>query len=441
MKLSTAIAVLVASTFVVTDALPGPTGQVTVPLQQNTRFRPNPSTSVRRARDRYSKFLKGKPALSNKVKVDSTNDISNGYDRNTVGVVEAEDYLYDVQYFAEINIGTPPQTFKLNLDTGSADLWTTSKECLGCASSHAAFDHEASESYKPSDKTWNIQYGDGSKASGVVGFDTVSMGGLVLQNQAVELATSEEKFDNEPIDGIMGLGFKQLCTVYGIDTVLENLRNQEVVQHSMFGVWFGKQINGGGGEYVFGGHNSNRYVGELTRVPVQNVQGYWGIIINNGHVGDKLIPWEVDEELLPAYLDILSGFDLPVDDVTSIALPNVPPMTAIVDTGTTLIILPPGVAQLIGSLYGAEQNEDGTFNISCDESQVPPLTLNIGGRDFTVPPDSLIYYRDTEKGKCLAGFAQADFPFIILGITFLKNNYVVFDYDAIPAVHIAPAKF
>ena len=150
----------------------------------------------------------------------------------------------------------------------------------------------------------------------------------------------------------------------------------------------------------------------------------------------------MDDDQLDVYTDILSGFDLPaVKAITDLALPNVPPMTAIVDTGTTLIILPPGVAQLIGSLYNAEQNDDGTFNIDCDPSNVPPLTLNIGGTDFVIPSDSLIYYHDQEKNTCLAGFAQANFPFIILGITFLKNNYVVFDYDTSPAVHIAQAKF
>jgi len=36
---------------------------------------------------------------------------------------KAEDVEHNSLYIAEVGIGTPPQTVKLNLDTGSADTW------------------------------------------------------------------------------------------------------------------------------------------------------------------------------------------------------------------------------------------------------------------------------------------------------------------------------
>lgn len=36
---------------------------------------------------------------------------------------QVEDVEHNTLYIAEVGIGTPPQTVKLNFDTGSADTW------------------------------------------------------------------------------------------------------------------------------------------------------------------------------------------------------------------------------------------------------------------------------------------------------------------------------
>jgi hypothetical protein len=79
----------------------------------------------------------------------------------------------------------------------------------GKASGHAIFDPNKSTTWKASDgQTWEIQYGDGSTASGVVGTDDVRVGGLSISNQSVQLAkTMAPSFESSKCDGLMGLGF------------------------------------------------------------------------------------------------------------------------------------------------------------------------------------------------------------------------------------------
>lgn len=42
---------------------------------------------------------------------------------NPANPIQVEDVEHNTLYIAEVGIGTPPQTVKLNFDTGSADTW------------------------------------------------------------------------------------------------------------------------------------------------------------------------------------------------------------------------------------------------------------------------------------------------------------------------------
>lgn len=62
--------------------------------------------------------------------------------------------------------------------------------------------------------SWKIRYGDGSNASGIVGTNNVTLGGLTVENQAIELASKlSPQFTKGAGDGLLGLAFGKINTV------------------------------------------------------------------------------------------------------------------------------------------------------------------------------------------------------------------------------------
>ena len=78
----------------------------------------------------------------------------------------------DVEWAGNIQIGTPPKTFLIDFDTGSADLWVPSSSCSQCASSKSKYDAKASSTGAEQNGSFEIRYADGSNATGPIYADT-----------------------------------------------------------------------------------------------------------------------------------------------------------------------------------------------------------------------------------------------------------------------------
>ncbi|XP_056670601.1 renin-like [Monodelphis domestica] len=89
---------------------------------------------------------------------------------------ELEEYLYDevpsvvltdiadTQYYSEISIGSPPQTFKVIFDTGSSDFWVSSSQCDPINSTselYKTYDASKSSTYQTNGSEFIIHYASG----------------------------------------------------------------------------------------------------------------------------------------------------------------------------------------------------------------------------------------------------------------------------------------
>ena len=79
---------------------------------------------------------------------------------------------------------------------------------------HSIYTSSKSSTYKAkSGYTWDIEYADGSGASGVVGTDTVTVGKTVVKGQVIELAKKvSSEFVSDASDGLLGLSFSSINT-------------------------------------------------------------------------------------------------------------------------------------------------------------------------------------------------------------------------------------
>lgn len=219
--------------------------------------------------------------------------------------------------YSEIAIGTPPQTFKVVLDTGSSNLWVPSSSCNSIACFlHTKYDSSASSTYKQNGSEFEIRYGSGS-LSGFVSQDTVQMGDIKIQHQDFAEATSEPglAFAFGRFDGILGLGYDSI-SVNSIVPPFYNLVDRGLLDEPVFSFYLGNSANGDGdeSEVCLGGINKNHYTGNLIRIPLRR-KAYWEVDLDSLTFGDETV--ELDN----------TG--------------------AILDTGTSLIAMPSTIAELL----------------------------------------------------------------------------------------------
>ncbi|MCJ1350368.1 MAG: Vacuolar protease A [Icmadophila ericetorum] len=316
----------------------------------------------------------------------------------------------NAQYFSDISIGTPPQDFKVVLDTGSSNLWVPSQQCGSIACYlHNKYDSGSSSTHKANGSSFEIQYGSGS-LSGFVSNDVVTMGDLKIKNQDFAEATEEPglAFAFGRFDGIMGLAYDTI-SVNKIVPPFYQMLDQKLLDEPVFAFYLSDTASGAESEVTFGGVDKSHYTGKLTKIPVRR-KAYF----------------EVD-------LDAISFGDATAQlDNTGVIL----------DTGTSLIALPSTLAELLNKEMGATKSYNGQYTVECDKRDtLPDMTFTLTGYNFSITPYDYIL---EIQGSCISTFMGIDFPepvgpLAILGDAFLRKWYSVYDIGS-NSVGLAQAK-
>ncbi|KAJ2797803.1 aspartic proteinase precursor [Coemansia guatemalensis] len=304
----------------------------------------------------------------------------------------------NAQYYGEIEVGTPPQTFKVVFDTGSSNLWVPSAECssISCFF-HSKYDHSQSSTYKANGTDFAIAYGTGS-LEGYISQDRVSVGGIAIDNQQFAEATKEPglTFAFGRFDGIMGMGYDRI-SVKGVVPPFYHMVNNKLIDEPVFSFYMSDTKKGDDGELILGGYNEDHFEGDLSWAKVRR-KGYWEVELEKAQFGDE-----------------------------EIELENV---GAAIDTGSSLLVLPTMMADLLNKEIGAKKNFAGQYTVDCDKiPSLPPFTLQFDGKKYALDAEDYIL---NVQGQCISGFMGMDIPaplgpIWIIGDVFLRKFYTVYD--------------
>lgn len=239
-------------------------------------------------------------------------------------------------------------------------------------------------------------YGDGTGANGIVYTDRVQVGNTFVTKQAVQSATevsegiARDKFSH----GIVGLAFTSLNTVRPSvqKTYFDNVQNSLSLP-----VFTANLQKGKAGNYNFGYINQGEYSGTIKFNTVDKSSPWWQFTVEGFQIGTGA-PYHKYK------------------------------YSAIVDTGTTLLLVP----NLIVTGYyrkvkGAKLDpKHGVWTFPCT-SKLPDYYFGMGTYRGRVPGSYINYGRLTQD-TCYGGIQSSEgIGFAILGDILLKAQFVVFD--------------
>jgi hypothetical protein len=259
------------------------------------------------------------------------------------------------------------------------------------------------ELYQVSQTTFSVAYGTGS-VSGVVGTDTLHFSGITVPLTFGLGQNVSDDFSSYPMDGILALGRPETIssdsTGVNAPSLIDVLVSQKVISAKFFGLDIWRNADGGSnnGEINFGSPDSSRYDGGLNYIgAISDSNGFWEIPASDAGVDGKSAG--------------LTG------------------RSAIIDSGTSFILMPQGDAAKLHALIPGSSENGETFTVPCDTTK--NVQLSFGGTAYDISTKDYVG-KAVGGGACssnIVGRQVFGATQWLVGDVFLKNVYAGFDYD------------
>ncbi|OOQ91490.1 putative aspartic-type endopeptidase opsB [Penicillium brasilianum] len=320
-------------------------------------------------------------------------------------------------YFSNITLGTPEQSLRLVLDTGSSDLWVNAPNSTLCerktnpCNDSGTYDSSSSSTYSFVSSDFNITYADGSGAAGDYASDTLTIGSATLKDFQFGIG-----FTSSSSEGVLGIGYPSNEVQVGVDgeSAYANLPkamvNKGLIKSSAYSLWL-NDLDASTGSILFGGVNTKKFHGTLETLPIQKVGGGYS-------------------EFIIALTDVTLTNSSGTTNYSSSALPA----AVLLDSGSSLTYLPDQiVAGIFNDLEVTYDSSSGVGYLPCSQSSnnvnvsytFSSPTINVAMSELLLDVGDY-FFNDGERA-CAFGIVPAGDSMAVLGDTFLRSAYVVYD--------------
>ncbi|CAM1510109.1 Fc.00g004440.m01.CDS01 [Cosmosporella sp. VM-42] len=330
-------------------------------------------------------------------------------------------------YFSTVSVGTPGQNLKLQLDTGSSDLWIPWSEAPICRDTSigchfGSFDPKKSSSFdNVAPDKFQIQYVDGTSATGDYITDRIEIGGAILNNFTMGFATK-----SNVAYGLAGVGYAineastELNPGFQYRNLPVALSKERLIKTVAYSLWL-NDLSSSTGSILFGGVDTEKYVGDITRLE---------ILKTGAQYRDFSVPLTSLVATSPSGTDTLTSPRFPI--------------SVVLDCGTTLSYLPQDVVEQlweeVGAVYWPDQgagfvpcsyaNHEGHFSFQFAGPEGPRINITMDELVVDLSrgdPPNFPFGKFKGEPACLFGISNITGDTWLLGDTFLRSAYVVYD--------------